>query len=147
MVMTSRINHKQGSFRNNGNTLRFNINYKSSTNLAMYFSITKSEQWKSTFVSLFHLSDMEVSKWTDTWPILGRYLADTWPPLGRNLTDTWPILGRHLADTWPIVDRQLIATHRPMHRLTADRYIGGPSVVHRSSIGRLSVDRRSIVGW
>ena len=125
MVMTSRIKHKQGSLRNNGNTSRYNINYTSSTNLPMYFSITKSEYWKGIFISLFHLSDTEVSKWTDTWPIPGRYLTDTMPIPGRYLADTWPKLDWYLADTWPIVDRQLIATYRPMHRLTVDRYIDG----------------------
>lgn len=132
--MTSGIKHKPGSFRNNGNRLRYNINSTSASNFTMYFTITKSQYWKSIFVSLFHLSDMEVSKWTDTWPILCRYLAYTWPTLDR-----------YLADTWPIVDRQLIATYRPMHRPTVDRQIAGrPSSVGRVS-GAISGDSRSTV--
>ena len=37
------IQHKPGSFRNNGNTLRYNINSTSASNFTMYFAITKSE--------------------------------------------------------------------------------------------------------
>ena len=83
---------------NNGYRLRYNINSTSASNFTMYFSITKSEYWKS----IFHLSDMEVSNWTDTWPILGLYFADTWPTLDRYLADTRPTMDRYLADTWPI---------------------------------------------
>ena len=139
------INHKPGSFRNNGNTLRYNINSTSASKFTMYFAITKSEYWKSIFVSLFYLSDMKVSKWTDTWPILGRHFADTWPTLHRYLADTRPILGRHLADTWPIVDRQLIATYRPMRRPTDRGTIGRQSVDCRPTVDRLSADSRSTV--
>ena len=37
------IKHKLGSFRNNGNTLRYNNNSTSTSNFTMYFAITKSE--------------------------------------------------------------------------------------------------------
>ena len=101
----------------------------------MYFAITKSEYWKSIFVSLFHLSDMEVSKWTDTWPILGRYL-----------TDTRPILGQHLTDSWPAVDRYKSADASADSRPTDRGTIGRQSTDCRPTIGRLSTGYRPIVG-
>lgn len=131
------INHKPGSFRNNGNTLRYNINSTSASKFTMYFAITKSEYWKSIFVSLFYLSDMKVSKWTDTWPILGRHFADTLPILGRHYTDTWPTLDRYLADIWPTLDRHLTDSWPAV-----DRYI---SADYRPTVDRLSADSRSTV--
>ena len=111
----------------------------------MYFSVTKSECWKSIFASLFYLSDIASIKWTDSWLVLCPYLSDI-----------WLILGRHLADTWPILDRQLIATYRP----TVDGSISLLLVIHWSTIGwlsvvywltigpyRLSVDCPSSIGW
>ena len=60
--MTSGIKHKPGSFRNNGNTLRYNINNTRATNFTMYFSITKIgtyiEKTSHSFLAYFLLSDM-----------------------------------------------------------------------------------------
>ena len=58
--MASGIKHKPGSFTNNGNTLRYNINYTRVTNFTMYFSITGTyiEKTSHSFLAYFLLSDM-----------------------------------------------------------------------------------------
>ena len=61
--MTSGIKHKPGSFRNNGNTLRYNINYTRATNFTMYFPLPNRniEDASHSLLANFLLSDM-VSK-------------------------------------------------------------------------------------
>ena len=83
-------------------------------------------------------SNADFTKRTDTWPILGRYLADTWPILGRYFND-----GRSLH-----IDRYI--GRRPTdisvdYRPTIGRLSVDVSVDYRSTIGRLSTDSRSIV--
>ena len=61
----------------------------------------------STDVSTDNPIGRNTWRFTDTWPILDRYLTDTWSLLDRYLTDTWPIFHRCFTDTlhWSILDR------------------------------------------